>query len=78
MNVARTVLARALVAAAHTLTVAAYLGIALVLLATIAPDGVPRFDGPLWGAAVLCLALLGVDRLAVHMLAAGARITRMH
>lgn len=78
MTAFRTARARALVGAAQALTLASYLGIVLVLLATIAPEGMPRFDGPLWGATVLCMALLGVDRIAMLLHAAGTRIDRSH
>lgn len=78
MNTHRTARARALTGAANALTLASYLGIVLVLLATLAPDGMPRFDGPMWGAVVLCMALLGVDRIAVLLHTTATRIDRSH
>lgn len=71
----RTLAGRALTATGETIRIVAFLGIALVLLVSIAPTGSGvHLNGPAWGVTVITLALLGVAYLAAGIRDFGTRI----
>nr|WSS66750.1 hypothetical protein OG284_36630 [Streptomyces sp. NBC_01177] len=72
----RTLTARALYVVAEVIRLAAFAGIAFVILGSIAPDssGVQPVTGPPFGIFVLTLALIGVAYLAVTLREAGERL----